>query len=142
VRSACSSAAKRERFARAPAMIWSRAVNISALDLSALAPSGRGLGGSSCLRTSAAATCVSMRARFRSTPVSSALRRSLCRSVVACSCLRSSRACCSGRACALASSASCCYRSRTIWARVAIPPEVVESELDADPRPTIVAREV
>jgi hypothetical protein len=40
-----------------------------------------------------------------------------------------------------ASSASRSYRSRSICAREVIPPGVVESERDADPRLTIVVRE-
>jgi hypothetical protein len=115
------------RFATALIMIWSRAVNVS-LDLRAPTPSGRGLSRGSCLRVSVAATCVSMRARF-STPVLSILRRS-----AACSCLRASHACCSRRACALASSASHCCRSHSFWACVAIPPEAVDLELDTDLR--------
>jgi hypothetical protein len=87
------------------------------------------------LQASAAATCISRRVRF-SMPISSILCYS-----AACSRACISYAYYSRRACALTSSASRCCHSRSIWARIAIPLEAVDSELDLDPRLTIVVRE-
>jgi hypothetical protein len=133
---AYSSAAESRYFTRVLIIIWSRAVNVRALDSKALILFRRGLSRISYLWASVTATCISIRVWF-SMPISSILCYS-----AACSCACISHAYYSRKTCALASSASHYYRSRSIWAHVAILLEAVDSELDPDPWPTIIVREV